>query len=160
MICKPGSVPPRQSEERGMATIIPLGRPLLDGSSDHTRGPLAGSRTLLFDLAPGGVCRASLVSPGSGELLPHRFALTDDANAVGGLISVALSPSRDAPPLTATLPCGVRTFLPTGLTRPATVQSGPTFSKKRECLARRATASARATRFAIYADAPASGGRT
>ena len=63
----------------GKPTVIPLGRPLLDGSSDHTRGRTAGNRTLLFDLAPGGVCRAPQVSPGPGELLPHRFALTDDA---------------------------------------------------------------------------------
>src|SRR5690242_18853633 len=34
--------------------------------------------------------------------------------SAGGLISVALSPSRDEPPLAATLPCGVRTFLPAG----------------------------------------------
>jgi hypothetical protein len=81
------------------------------------------------------------------------------AETAGGLISVALSPSRDAPPLTATLPYGVRTFLPTGLTRPATVQSGPTFSKDRECLASLATASG-ARRDRDYADAPASGGRT
>ena len=55
------------------ATVIPLGRPLLAGSSDLTRGSAAGHRTLLFGLAPGGVCRASRVTPGPGELLPHRF---------------------------------------------------------------------------------------
>jgi hypothetical protein len=71
-ICKPDSVPPNQE-----VTVIPLGRPLLDGSSDHTRGSEAGRRTLLFGLAPSGVCRASRVTPGPGELLPHRFTLTD-----------------------------------------------------------------------------------
>src|SRR5262245_27912100 len=30
----------------------------------------------------------------------------------GGLLSVALSPDRSGPPLTAIPPCGVRTFLP------------------------------------------------
>ena len=37
---------------------------------------------LLFGLAPGGVCRASNVTTGAGELLPHRFTLTsEDENA-------------------------------------------------------------------------------
>ena len=31
---------------------------------------------LLFGLAPSGVCRASDVTTGAGELLPHRFTLT------------------------------------------------------------------------------------
>jgi hypothetical protein len=66
--CKPGSVPPAEAG----ATIIPLDRPLLDGSRDlpgrlgpgtalpdaHARkheGPGAPS---LFGLAPGGACHA------------------------------------------------------------------------------------------------------
>jgi len=74
-ICKPDPVPPE-----GEATVIPLGRPLLVGSSDHTRGSVAGRRTLLFGLAPSGVCRASRLSPGSGELLPHRFTRAGGAS--------------------------------------------------------------------------------
>jgi hypothetical protein len=37
------------------AAIIHLGRRLLDGSSDRTRGIMSGPLTLLFGLAPGGV---------------------------------------------------------------------------------------------------------
>jgi hypothetical protein len=37
----------------------------------------AGRPTL--DLAPGGVCLATEVTPGAGALLPHRFTLTCDA---------------------------------------------------------------------------------
>src|SRR5271168_816931 len=43
----------------------------------------------------------------AGGLLPRRFTLT----LSGGLISVPLSADRSAPPLTATLPYGARTFL-------------------------------------------------
>jgi len=50
---------------------------------------------LLFDLAPGGVCRADAVTHVAGELLPHRFTLTafhsDEERKDGGLLSVALS---------------------------------------------------------------------
>jgi hypothetical protein len=54
----------------------------------------AGRPTL--DLAPGGVCLATEVTPGAGALLPHRFTLTCDAGpkgppSIGGLFSVALS---------------------------------------------------------------------
>ena len=47
---------------------------------------------LLFGLAPSGVCRASDVTTGAGELLPHRFTLTsENKRSRGGLLSVALS---------------------------------------------------------------------
>src|SRR5437870_9228724 len=68
--------------------------------------------SLLLGLAPGGVCRASVLANGSGELLPRLFTLAPSLAARGGLLSVALSPDRSEPPLAATLPCGVRTFLP------------------------------------------------
>src|ERR1039457_5010628 len=48
----------------------------------------------LFDLAPGGVCRAGRVTPAAGAPLPHRFTLTcalPGGLAIGGLFSVALS---------------------------------------------------------------------
>lgn len=56
----------------------------------------AGGPFPLFCLAPRGVCRASWVAPGSGELLPPRFtlafrSLASRPVAAGGLISVALS---------------------------------------------------------------------
>jgi len=38
----------------------------------------AALNALLFGLAPGGVCRASDVTIGAGELLPHRFTLTTE----------------------------------------------------------------------------------
>ena len=57
--------------------IIPLGPLLPAGSSnlpESSDGP--PSNALLFGLAPGGVCLASDVTTGTGELLPHRFTLT------------------------------------------------------------------------------------
>ncbi len=42
----------------------------------------------LFGLAPGGVYRATAVTCGTGELLPHLFTLTP---VWGGLFSVALA---------------------------------------------------------------------
>ncbi len=70
--------------------IIPLG-PLLPGGSSNLPESLDGppSNALLFGLAPGGVCLASDVATGTGELLPHRFTLTPSVR--GGLLSVALS---------------------------------------------------------------------
>ena len=51
----------------------------------------------------------------TGELLPRLFNLTRRPGragfASGGVFSVALSLDRSRPPLTATLSCGVRTFL-------------------------------------------------
>ena len=75
-------------------------------------GTSDGPSVPLFGLAPGGVYRAPAVTGKPGELLPHRFTLTAAPKSRGGFLSVALSASRDAPPLTATLPCGVPTFLP------------------------------------------------
>src|SRR5260370_22557359 len=43
----------------------------------------------------------------AGGLLPHHFTLT----LSGGVFSVPLSANRSAPPLTAILPYGARTFL-------------------------------------------------
>src|SRR6266849_1134816 len=102
------------------------------GSSSHSSGPPVarwierptrwngraarvrpcGRASLLLGLAPGGVYRASALTSGPGELLPHRFTVAPRPKARGCLFSVALSPDRSGPPLTATLPCGVRTFLP------------------------------------------------
>ena len=49
----------------------------------------------LFGLAPGGVYKASAVTDGTGELLPHLFTLTplERLNVLirGGFLSVALS---------------------------------------------------------------------
>jgi hypothetical protein len=48
-------------------------------------------RCSLFDLAPGGACRARPVTRPAGELLPHRFTLAGELPPLGGLLSVALS---------------------------------------------------------------------
>ena len=90
--CKPGPV------SRGMPgeTVISLGRRLPGASSGHTRERHAGRASpgladriaLLLGLAPSGVYRADAVTRVAGELLPHRFTLTDLAG--GGLLSVAL----------------------------------------------------------------------
>ncbi len=87
---KPGSVPSRRIQCDRTAMIIPLG-PLLPGGSSNLPESLDGppSNALLFGLAPGGVCLASDVATGTGELLPHRFTLTPSVR--GGLLSVALS---------------------------------------------------------------------
>src|SRR4030095_6349469 len=48
----------------------------------------------------------------TGRALTSPFHPYPGREARGGLFSVALSPGRPGPPLTATLPCGGRTFLP------------------------------------------------
>jgi hypothetical protein len=103
---------------RGPA-VIPLGRRLPGGSSDLYPEAWGEQPASLFGLAPGGVYLASAVTGRSGELLPHRFTLaaTPSRRRRGGLFSVALSPPRDGPSLSATLLYGVRTFLPHRLIR-------------------------------------------
>jgi hypothetical protein len=65
--------------------------------------------TLLFGLAPGGVCQASIITD---EPVSSYLAFsTLPAEMTGGIFSVVLSPDHSEPPLTATLSCGVRTFL-------------------------------------------------
>ena len=76
---------------------------------------------LLFGLAPSGVCRASDVTIGAGELLPHRFTLTPENGPLPGVVCFLWHfPSRHRDwGLTSTLPCGARTFL-----SPACLKSG------------------------------------
>jgi hypothetical protein len=115
-VSKPDSVTPTQRV--GVAAIHLVPR-LPGGSSDRPEEsdgqpvPTLAGRRPLHGLAPGGVYRASALSNGPGELLPHHFTLAPSLAARGGVFSVALSADRSAPPLTATLPCGVRTFLAT-----------------------------------------------
>jgi len=47
-----------------VTAIIHLAPQLLTGSSDLTRGLWADHPTLLFGLAPGGVCQASIITDG------------------------------------------------------------------------------------------------
>ena len=67
--------------------------------------------TLLFGLAPGGVCQAFIITdePVSSYL---AFSTLPSAGTKGGVFSVVLSPDHSGPPLAATLSYGVRTFLP------------------------------------------------
>jgi len=68
---KPGSVAGRSpwSHLSGTPVTRRLVRPTRSSNATD-------SRSLLFGLAPGGVCRAAAVSGARGGLLPHRFTLT------------------------------------------------------------------------------------
>ena len=92
--CKPGSVPPAFAD----AAIIPLDRPLLDGSRDlpgrlgparPCPGSLRGASSL-FGLAPGGACHAASVA-GDAVRSYRTLSPLPGAEAPGGLLSVALS---------------------------------------------------------------------
>ena len=103
---KPVSVPLR-------AAVIPLGRPLLNGSSDLP-GSLAGRAVPppLFGLAPRGVFPASRITPAAVRSYRTISPLPDIAARryiFCGTFRRALRPAR---PLAGTLPCGDRTFLP------------------------------------------------
>jgi len=60
-----------------------------DGQSSNACVRLLAKPRL--DLAPSGVYQAATVTRRAGGLLHHRFTLTVDASAYGGLFSVALS---------------------------------------------------------------------
>ena len=113
---KPGSVPALPP-----VAIIPLGRPLLDGSCDQlgigsARATPAGppfrtasrSRT---GLAPGGVCRAPLVTEGAVRSY-RAVSPLPAASQPPAVCSLLHFPSSHLDwPLASTLPCGARTFL-------------------------------------------------
>jgi len=89
------------------AAVIPLDRRLPAGSSDvpeDERGP----RNLVFVLLRVGfAARRRHRRRGSLPIVSPT-----PRSSRGRLLSVALSPDRSGPPLAATLPSGVRTFLP------------------------------------------------
>src|SRR6266851_4175180 len=63
----------------------------------------------------------------AGGLLPHHFTLT----LSGGVFSVPLSASRPAPPLTAILPYGARTFrFPFGKRSPDSLRRGRFYQQR------------------------------
>lgn len=109
--CKPGSVRPRTG-----VTIIPLDRPLLDGSRDlpgrlrpMTALPTRGAESL-FGLAPGGACHAVPVTRpavGSYPTLSPLPRSEPRRSALCGAIP-GVAPGGRYPP-----PChsGARTFL-------------------------------------------------
>ena len=107
-VCTPDSV---QADEPPCVTI-PLGRRLLDGSCGLPGFDGRAALTLL-DLAPGGVCRATRVTPGAGALLPHRFTLTCARRTGPSAVCSLLHCPAGRPDwvLPSTVPCGVRTFL-------------------------------------------------
>ena len=45
--------------------------------------PPEGGKRGLFGLAPGGVCQATLIAQGTGELLPRLFTLTHQGESLG-----------------------------------------------------------------------------
>ena len=123
---KPNSVPRRGHPRPGRRPFIcgPDVRPLAIYPEASGGPPSSAS---LFDLAPGGVYRASPVARGTGALLPHRFTLTGPRERGQAVCFLLHFPSRRrASPLESTLPCGVRTFLRARKTRPAAAWSGPT----------------------------------
>lgn len=69
----------------------------MQSTRDLTGKPDGTSRTIgpLFDLAPGGVCHATLLSQTPGGLLHHLFTLTTRLATPGGMFSVALSIGAD-----------------------------------------------------------------
>ncbi len=64
------------SVRSGTVAIIPLGLPLLTGSSNLPGSSAGHASASLFGLAPDGVYRAVRRYRGRGELLPRRFTLT------------------------------------------------------------------------------------
>ena len=89
---KPGSVPHcsylQQGSDHSSRTAV------ANGLKQPDPGTSGGqpSNIPLFDLAPDGVYRASDVTVGTGELLPHPFTLICRRNTLtDGLLSVALS---------------------------------------------------------------------
>lgn len=79
--------------------IIPLDRPLPDGSSGLTRGRAKQAIAPLFDLAPDRVCRALAVASQAVGSYPTVSPLPIEAEApTGGLFSVALSVDRRSRP--------------------------------------------------------------
>ncbi len=99
----------------------------------QARGPrVAAWPCSLFGLAPRGVCLARLVTQPAGELLPHRFTLTDSGPRVSGWLASSRCANRPLPTplclavyfllhfpgpcgrwgLPTTVSYGARTFLP------------------------------------------------
>ena len=93
---------------------IHLGRRLPAGSSGLPGGLVGRAALPLLGLAPGGVYRATRVTPGAGALLPHRFTLACAglASRPSAVCSLWHFPAGHPDwALPSTLPYGVRTFL-------------------------------------------------
>src|SRR5262249_4511398 len=132
-VCKPDSVPPPR--KRGQQPFVWSPGCPGDRATDpreragHPRPADAG-------LPPTRSCSGW----GLPSVRPHErtwraltspFHPCSGREARSGLFSVALSPSRPGPPLTATLPCGVRTFL--SPRRRAAARPPPARRARRRC---------------------------
>jgi hypothetical protein len=84
---KPGSVPtagyPAMGDDHSSSAAVTDG--IKQPTRKHGRAVLSAP---LFGLAPGGVYRASDVTTGPGELLPHPFTLTRHSLGEGGRSSL------------------------------------------------------------------------
>ncbi len=88
--------------------IIHLRRRLPAASSDYPRFSAGYAPSLR--LAPGGVCRATTSPP--SRMPDGTVSPTPATRVAGRFLSVTLSLDHSRPQLAATLPYGVRTFLP------------------------------------------------
>lgn len=107
---KPGSVPcssyPKRGDDHSSRSVVANG--LKQPNPGTLNEPFLS--VPLFGLAPDGVYRASDVTAGTGELLPHPFTLTSQRLAVFSLWHFPWGHPRF--PLGTILLCGARTFLP------------------------------------------------
>ena len=132
MDCKPGSVPARgcpcagedHSSRRRIAAALQRSHP--DVGTPHTMRSHSGGQpdaTSLFELAPGGACPAAGHPAVARGLLPHDFTLACASPGVplrntrghwpSAVWFLLRFPSgQPGSPLTTSLPCGARTFLP------------------------------------------------
>ncbi len=116
-ICKPDSV----TAGCPAAAAIPLDRRLPAGSSDIPEVERGPRDLVLVLLRVGFAARRRYRHRGSLPIVSP----TPRAETRGRLLSVALSPDRSEPPLAATRPAGVRTFLPPrSATRDCPILSG------------------------------------
>jgi hypothetical protein len=126
---KPGPVPSRRcrragedhSSRRRIAAPLEHSYPCTDTPKSASGGPPSTVR--LFELAPGGACPAAGHPAVARGLLPHDFKL-----ACASTLAASQPPALPRPsalwfllrfpsghpgsPLTTSLPCGARTFLP------------------------------------------------
>lgn len=116
MACKPGSVPAQAGDDHSSRTPVSgrLARPTRAAVRKQTSRRYAGVPPL-FGLAPGGVCRAIVVT---GDAVRSYRTISPLPPRPGLDLGLAVSFLWHFPwgyprwVLPTTLPCGVRTFLP------------------------------------------------
>ena len=114
-VCKPDSVPP--PNERGQQPFVWSRGCPRDRATDPRGGRATRARPEGRAPSYSVLLRVGFTErPSSRTDLASSYLAVSPllrAEARGGLLSVALSPDHSGPSLTATLPCGVRTFLAT-----------------------------------------------